>query len=254
MADFSKKMYILGHPVAHSKSPEFWNGYFTENHIDMAYDFMDISDELSAREFIESRQFRAINITTPYKKLAYSCADTLDGAAKFAGGVNFLINNDGTLEGYNVDGIGCVRALQSYGLELVNNTVIVCGTGPTAKSIAYALTEAGSVILMLTRSVDKADIPPHHDMNLGVLEYERAAHDIEYANIIINATTLGMKTSDPSPIDYNLLSSGQFVYDCIYGHGETQIIKDAKSVGCKSFAGDRMLVEQAKSCRDILFK
>lgn len=247
-------MYILGHPVAHSKSPDFWNGYFAENNIDYVYDYMDICDEVDANRFIESRQFRAINITTPYKKLAYACADCLDGAAKFAGGVNFLINDEGTLKGYNVDGIGCVRAIESYGIDLKNNTVIVCGTGPTSKSIAFALCLAGAVVLMLTRNLNKADIPPHHDMNLGVLEYERASHDIEYANIIINATTLGMKSCDASPINCDLLTPSQFVYDCIYGHGETEIIKRAKMAGCRAYAGDRMLVEQAKACRDILFK
>ena len=253
MKNFETQMFLLGESISHSKSPAHWEKTFLDRGLDWTYVLKDISDESCAREFINLKHYKAINVTTPWKRLAFEQADKKSEAAKFARGCNFLINNNGVLAGHNVDGEGCVLDLQSKGIVFDNLCVVVCGTGPTAKSIAYAVTMAGGVVIMLTRDRDKCGILKVSSREIMVLDYREANHEIGYAKLIINATTLGMKEGDPSPIDCDLLNEGHTIFDCVYGHGQTQIIKDGKRAHAKCFDGRGMLDAQALCCEKLLF-
>lgn len=235
------KLYLLGHNISHSKSPVFWREVFSRREINWTYDLADIESEDDARDFIKAANFRAINITTPWKKLAFQCADEPNDVSKFCGGCNFLVNDNGSLRGYNVDGYGCVDFLKSQGVLLKDKNVFVCGTGPTARSIAWASREDGANVKMLSRSAKDLEIP--------VLTY--AAVDLRVADIVINATTLGMNAGDPSAI--SVFSKSTIYFDCIYGHGITQFVAKAKDAGALVFDGSGMLDAQAKRCENILF-
>ena len=253
MGNSQAKMYLLGSGISHSKSPAFWADLFKEKGLDWTYELADIADEVDARRFIEDRDFCAINITTPWKKIAFELADERLGASTFCGGCNFLVKKGISLEGYNVDGQGCVNDLKSKGVDFDNLCVVVCGTGPTAKSIAFAATLAGAIVIMLTRDASKKIAFKLNGREVMVLDYKSARHEIGYAKLIINATTLGMEKGDPSPVDKSLLNEGHIVYDCIYGHGQTQIRVDAAAAGACSYDGAGMLNAQAKACADLLF-
>jgi shikimate dehydrogenase len=243
-------MYLLGSEISHSASPAHWKKTFEEKGLSWTYELADINDETEAKKFIESKDFVAINITTPWKKLAFQCADETDGASKFAGGSNFLVNKSGTLSGYNVDGEGCVEFLKSTGFDFSGRKVYVCGFGPTAKSIAVACKSACAQVCMLSRTASEERVKLCEEHGISLKGYVAELAD---ANLVINATTLGMKSGDDSVITLDKMTKTCVYFDCIYGHGKTQFIQNAMKTGASCFDGAGMLEAQAKKCEEILF-
>ena len=167
----------------------------------------------------------------------------------------------------NTDGAGCMSYLERCGARVQNARAVICGTGPTAVSIMHACACAGAAsIALLSRSAEKAaDALARYAKALAscgsnasvsgrmeALSYEEAAGAIDAADIIIDATPLGMKPADPAPFDTALLHENQVVLDVVYGHGETALVHDARAAGCRAFDGAGMLVGQAvETLRDM---
>lgn len=269
-------LYILGHPVAHSKSPVMYNALYPELGLSWKYDFADMDTADEARSFLERRAFLSVNVTTPYKPEAFKAAQIKAASAKLARGVNLLVNKDGTLLGYNVDGLGCIRFLEREGVAFADKKIAVCGTGPTAMSILHAAAQAGAEeVLLLGRDRERTrstmeryveefrhlastaiPMPAPSEGHLGFAEayehvnfkfgtYETSKKGIAAADVIVDATVLGMNPGDPSPFDTSLLRPDHIVMDTVYGHGESALIAAAREVGCKAFDGAGMLVSQA---------
>lgn len=268
-------LYILGHPVAHSKSPAMYNAVYEHLGLPWTYGFMDVAAEEAAKAFLEERNFLAVNVTTPYKPVAFCAATIKAASASLAQGVNLLVNKGDQLLGYNVDGEGCVAFLEREGVVFEGARVVVCGTGPTALAILHSCAQVGArEVLMLGRFKERSqkvmnryleeyrhlastaitftasgahrgfvDAYEHTAFKYG--SYETSTKAIRAADIIIDATVLGMKTSDPAPFDISLLTAGQTVMDVVYGHGETALIGGACKAGCKTYDGSGMLVAQA---------
>lgn len=281
----AKKLFIVGHPVSHSKSPAMYNAVYEKLGIDWEYGFKDIPTKEEAEKFLTDADFLSVNVTTPYKPQAFKAADVLGASSKLAGGVNLLVSKDSMLLGYNVDGDGAVRFLEMQGADFWDAKVAVCGTGPTALSILHACTMAGSkeVLLLgrdkekakriLQRYVDKfrelsssaipitAKIPnrrefvdayEYADFKFG--SYDSSKNAISSCDVIVDATVLGMKEGDPAPFDTSLLNSRQIVMDTVYGHGVSALLKAAEEKGCKAYDGSGMLVSQAVLSAQIVFE
>ena len=247
---------VLGHPVAHSKSPAMHNAAYEALGWQWEYGFKDCPDEESARAFLSERTWRACNITMPWKPLAFALADRRSQAAELAGGANVLVNWEGRLHADNTDGKGCVAFLQRCGVCFAGSSVSVCGTGPTSLSILHACLDAGARSVALHgRNLERtqaivADYRGRIDLQAGAsveaFSYDGAGADVlKAAQVIIDATPLGMKPQDPAPFDTSLLSSNQVVMDVVYGHGVTKLRADAAACGGKVFDGAGMLVAQA---------
>lgn len=277
----SEKLYILGHPVSHSKSPVMYNAVYPKMGLDWTYDFADIEDAAQAEQFVANKDFLSINITTPYKKLAFDVANIKAASAKLAQGANVLVQKRGVLVGFNTDGEGCIEALERSGVDFSGKKVAVCGTGATSLAIYHSAAIAGAVsVLLLSRdknrsnvavegyvnrfgalfnaasSLKQADIEPEKPGHRTFREafgrtlflygsYETSRDAIAEADVIINATPLGMKEGDSAPFDTALLSANQVVFDCIYGHGETELVAAAREAGAEVHNGAGMLVAQA---------
>ncbi len=281
-------LYILGHPVKHSKSPAMYNAVFERLGISWKYGFADCATAQDARSFLDKREFLALNITMPYKPLALEVATTSAASARLAKGANVLVTKEKQLIAYNVDGQGCIGFLEREGVSFSGAKVVVCGTGPTSLAILHAAAQAGaSDVLLVGRDKDHArevlesyvadfrfltsttiDLPDPIDHHLDFREtYDHAADHaalhfgsyatstkaIAEADVIIDATPLGMEPKDPAPFDTALLSSGQTVFDTVYGHGETALIAAAREKGCMALDGAGMLVEQAVISVRIFF-
>lgn len=237
---------------------------------------MDCATADEARGFLEACSFFSINVTTPYKPLAYEAATVCAATAKLARGANMLVRKNDALIAYNVDGEGCIDYLERTGFDFAGAQVAVCGTGPTALSIYHAAVLAGAARVVLvgrdadrTREVLEAyvaeyralayaavDLPAarsHHRSFRTAFEqadfaygsYGACAQVFSEADLIVNATPLGMAAGDPSPFDTALLRSGQTVFDAVYGHGETALVAGAREAGCAALDGRGMLVAQA---------
>lgn len=271
-----KKLYILGHPVAHSKSPVMYNAAYEKLGLPWRYGFMDIPDAGDAERFLAAKDYFSINITTPYKPQAYEAAEVKASTAQLAHGVNLLANKDGRLIGFNVDGQGAVRFLERQGVRFAGAKAVVCGTGPTSLSIVHACALAGAdEVLMLGRDKERArrvmeryvdefrhlastaiPMPSAESNHLDFVDayghacfkfgsYETSKKALSAADVIVDATVLGMKPGDPAPFDTSLLGERQTVMDTVYGHGESALLRAAKEAGCKAFDGAGMLVSQA---------
>ena len=258
-----EKAYILGHPVAHSKSPAMHNAAYRALGLKWEYGFADRETEFDARVFLNVRGWRALNITMPWKPLAYELSDERSVAAELAQGANVLVNWGDRVYADNTDGKGCVSYLQRCGVSFADARVVVCGTGPTSLAIMHACAAAGAQrVTLLGRDAGKAqqalDAYRNRKANaFGATElsagaYRENATTIAQATIVIDATPLGMQPGDPAPFNVGLLSAGQVVMDVVYGHGETALAAAARATGCQVHDGAGMLVAQAvETIKDI---
>lgn len=257
-----EKLYVLGHPVAHSKSPAMHNAAYRALGLAWEYGFADRETEADARVFLNVRNWRAVNVTMPWKPLALQLATERSLAAVLAQGANVLVNWGGRVHADNTDGKGCVSFLKRRGVAFGGARVVVCGTGPTSLAIMHACAAAGaSHVALLGRdagkaqhvlegyrarvagNADTANVAPACDYAAG--SYEANASIIEGASLVVDATSLGMRPDDPAPFDVGLLHDGQVVFDVVYGHGETALLAAARQRGCAAFDGAGMLVAQA---------
>lgn len=272
----SEKLFLLGHPIAHSKSPAMYNAVYERLGLPWRYDLADFATADEARAFLTEGDFLSVNITTPYKPLAFEAATATAATAKLAQGANLLVRRNGALIGYNTDGQGCVAYLEREGVSFAGKRVAVCGTGPTALSILHACSVAGADVCLLvgrdkerTRSVLEGyverfgllanatiDLPaaqPHHRSFRTAYErttfkfgsYATSEKALASVDLVVNATPLGMNEGDPAPFDPTLLRPGQTAFDAVYGHGETAFLRGAREAGCTAFDGAGMLVAQA---------
>ncbi|MEC4273517.1 shikimate dehydrogenase [Adlercreutzia sp. R25] len=279
----TEHLYVLGHPVGHSKSPAMYNAVYEKVGLDWRYELMDIPEKAAAESFLAQRDFLSVNVTTPYKPEAFEAADVRAASAMLAHGANVLANKNGTLIAYNTDGQGCVSYLERAGVKFRGTSVVVCGTGPTSLSILHAVAQTGPAELILmgrdkvrARKVMRTyadelgalvghtvDMPAFKEGHLSFAEmyrqvafkfgsYETSRQAIAAADVIIDATPLGMNEGDSAPFDTALLHGGQTVFDVVYGHGETALAKAARAAGCRFIDGAGMLVGQAVVTVNIL--
>lgn len=253
----AEKLYVLGHPVAHSKSPAMHNAVYRTLGLDWDYGFADCETEFAARMFLETGDWLACNVTMPYKRLAFEFADVHSEVAQVVGGANVLVNWAGQVHADNTDGKGCVSYLQRCGVEFDGARVAVCGTGPTSLSIMHACGQAGAArVSLLGRDTVRTDrvLRGYLDRvgaGRGNCAFTSCTYDAEGlamlrdADAIVDATPLGMKPGDPAPFDTDILHIGQAVFDVVYGHGETALLAAAREVGCAAYDGSGMLVAQA---------
>ena len=280
----SEQLYVLGHPIGHSKSPAMYNAAYGHLGLTWRYGFMDCATEAEARAFLAARDFLSINITTPYTPLGVAEADRLAPEAALAGGANLLVREGGALVARNVDGAGCVGYLQREGVAFADATVAVCGTGPTALAILEACLREGPVRVTLlgrdgerARSVLRRFEETDSSMSWGdapdpaaagadgriaagrrgparacrrvavaeALSYEEGRAALAEADLVIDATPLGMAAGDPAPFDTALIRAGQTVFDVVYGHGTTALVAAARAAGARALDGQGMLVAQA---------
>lgn len=269
-------MFVLGHPVGHSKSPAMMGAAFRAMGLDWEYGLADCASEDEARSFVAARGFRALNVTMPYKRLAFELATAPAATARLARGANVLIPLGAELAAFNVDGQGCVAFLEHEGVSFAEARVAVCGTGPTSLAILHAAAQAGAAeTTLLSRSVERAraalegyardfaelvdatvDMPAAHEhhrsfretyecVSLACGTYDEAASALAAADVIVDATPLGMTAGDSAPFDVSLLHENQTILDVVYGHGETPLLAAARAAGCTAYDGAGMLASQA---------
>lgn len=274
----TQRLFLIGHPVGHSKSPVMYNAAYEALGLPWHYEALDVPDDPAAAAWLGERDFLAANVTTPFKPVALAASDRAAATAQLAGGANLVVIRGDQLLAFNVDGQGCVEFLRREGLDLAGKTAVVCGTGPTALSILHSCVLAGAArVVLLSRDKGRSasvlrryvsqcqelaenviDLTAFFaagkhrtlaqaldEVNLQYGSYGTSQHAIEAADLIVDATTLGMAPEDPAPFDVALLHKGQWVLDTVYGHGTTALMAAAREAQCRAFDGFGMLVNQA---------
>ncbi|MFB3766372.1 MAG: shikimate dehydrogenase [Methanotrichaceae archaeon] len=244
------KIYgIFGDPIGHSLSPAMQNAAFRALNLDACYHAFQVSKG-RLREAIIGAQamgFGGLNLTIPLKETALEIVQP-DELALFIGAVN-TVAFDKEIRGYNTDGMGALLALEYAGIRTKGKAVTIIGAGGAAKAIAYTLAGSGAIITIINRSperaVELADRVGGAGYGLDSLESL-----VPEADVIINATPVGMKEGDHKLIDGKLLHKGQVVFDIVYNR-QTELLKDAADSGALAIDGVMMLVYQGAKALEI---
>ena len=201
------------------------------------YDLCPLPTEEEVRAFMTRRQFRAINVTIPYKLVVMEYCSYIDPHAKAINAVNTIVNRNGLLYGYNTDYPGFSYLCDAHGVEFKDRTVLILGTGGTHNTTSAVARDKGAAkILTVSRKPDPAK---------GELSYEEAVHS--GAQIVINTTPAGMYPNvGTCNLDIAAMPGLEAVLDVVYNPEKTEIILRAEEAGVPVAAsGLEMLVAQA---------
>lgn len=240
---------VIGSPVRHSRSPLLANAAFAAARADWVMVALEVAEGHAAQAIaaVRTLDMGGLMVTMPHKHAVIDSLDRLTPAAAALGAVNSIYWDGADLVGHNTDGPGLVAALSHDGVELRSKRCVVLGAGGAARSIIWALgaAEAGDVAV-LNRTPSKAESASQLAGGVGRVA---VAADISEADVIINATSVGMGASPEDqgaiPFDPSLMRAGQVVLDAVYNPLETALLRAAREAGARPIDGLGMLVHQA---------
>ena len=243
-----KKACIMGHPVAHSRSPMIHGYWLKTLGIPGAYEFKDLLPE----EFVPfithlaANGYVGGNVTVPHKEAAFRAVSERDAASEAVGAVNVLYLHDGKLMGGNSDVHGFIDNLddQAPGWKVPGCKALVLGAGGSSRSAVYALKQRGVEVHVVNRTLARAQELAE--------KFGAKAHGwsdvpglLAQADVLVNCTSLGMQGKDPLPIDLSPLKKSAVVYDIVYVPLATALLSQAKKRGHRTVDGLGMLRQQA---------
>ncbi len=229
---------LIGERLSHSYSP------FIHKAIgDYPYTLRELSESgLSA--FFEKRDFRAINVTIPYKEMVIPYLDEISPEAAAIGSVNTIVKRGERLFGYNTDFLGMRALIEHRGVSLLEKKVLILGTGGTAKT-AKAVAEAMGAEEVVTVSRKKSE---------ATVTYEEAVTLHRDASILINTTPVGMYPStEGQPISLAPFPALEAVFDAIYNPLRSDLVMEASSCGIPAEGGLYMLAAQGVFASALFF-
>jgi shikimate dehydrogenase len=248
---------VYGSPIRHSASPAMHNAAFAALGLDWRYLAFEVNPNnlRAAIAGAKAMNFAGLNLTVPHKLLAVDMVDALDASAKKWGAVNTIrFGSDGSV-GYNTDADAIVTALrEDLKMELSGAKILLLGAGGAGRTAALKLaSENVAELFLVNRTGSKAEeiaaeikkLSPSVKVSVG---YPKAGVDL-----ILNATSLGLKVDDASPLDEKQFSFKQAraVYDMIYRPVETKLLAAAKAAGCRTANGLGMLLHQGAKAFEI---
>jgi shikimate dehydrogenase len=239
---------VVGHPVSHSLSPTIHNAAFAASGLDWVMVPMPVAphDGSAIVAAIRTLGLAGAAVTMPHKQAVAGSVDILDPAAGALDSVNTIVmQDDARTVGYSTDGAGFVASLLASGTGLDGCRVVVVGAGAAARSVIDALGRTGcSSIQVMNRTPEAAQIAAGLAPMASVVDIVEARDCLSGADVIVNATSVGMG-SDESPVAAGVLHSDHTVVDLVYHPRETALLREARRVGAAAIDGVGMLVHQA---------
>jgi shikimate dehydrogenase len=236
---------IIGSPVSHSLSPALHNAGFAATGVDWVYTAFEVNEGRAeaALDAMRVLGIAGLSITMPHKEAVADLVDELDPAAATLRSVNTVVPlGDGRLKGYSTDGAGFVAALAEEGVDVSGRSICVLGAGGAARAIIDAVARAGAKsITVVNRSADRAAAAAAIG---GAIAGVDTADAVRECDIVVNATSVGMGTTD-LPIDPALLGDALVVADIVYHPRRTALLDAAARRGARPIDGLGMLVHQA---------
>ena len=255
----STKLYgIFGHPIKHSFSPSMHNAAFQKLGLNCVYLAFDILPEnlKTATGSIRQLNIQGINVTIPHKQEIMNYLDEISDEAKYTGAVNTIKNNDGKLFGHNTDVGGFLKDLEmELGITKFSGiSACLIGAGGAARAVMSGLCMNGAKkITIINRTKSKAsELADYFTKRFSDIEINSADLNnnseikkcLLGSDLLINSSSAGMTGHDPLNIPLNLMPKNSCVYDLVYNPKETQLVKQAKSLGHKASSGLGMLLYQ----------
>lgn len=246
----TKKAFVIGHPIAHSRSPLI-HGYWLEQHgIAGSYERIDVApDELEhfIRGLPESGYLGG-NVTIPHKEEACRLVDRLDEAARAIDAVNTLWLEDGAICGGNTDAAGFSADLDARAPEWRSaRAALVLGAGGASRAILHALRRAGIAdIRLVNRTVARAEeLAKRFGPGIRAHGWQEADSLAPTSDLVINTTSIGLNGQGDMPLDISRLPTNATVVDIVYTPLETPLLAAASARSLKTVDGLGMLLHQA---------
>lgn len=260
----AKQLYgIIGHPVQHSLSPAMQAVAFHACGMDASYELFDILPE-NLNDFLGAlvkKGISGVNVTIPHKinaKVFIEKHGSLDETAKRLGAVNTIKVIDGKLKGYNTDGPGFYRSLVTdLRFEPEGKNVFVLGAGGAASAVVMYLGNGPKKIFIADTDAGKTKALAEHykkyydAKKIQIVKGDEIKKFLDESALLVNATPIGMKDGDPSPIDREFLHAGLYIYDLVYNRAYTQLVRDAKEKKARGLTGLGMLLYQGAIAFEI---
>jgi shikimate dehydrogenase len=248
---------VLGSPIAHSASPAMHNAAFAALGLNWRYLALEVEPKnlRAAIEGARAMNFAGLNLTVPHKLFAMEMVDALDESAKKWGAVNTIKFQPEGAVGFNTDADAITRSLrEDLKMELRGAKILLLGAGGAGRTAALKLaSENVAELYLVNRTPSKAEeiageIKKQFPSVTVAVGYPRAKMDL-----VLNATSLGLKADDASPLDARQFSLKQTraVYDMIYRPAETKLLAAAKAAGCQTANGLGMLLHQGAKAFEI---
>jgi shikimate dehydrogenase len=249
----TKRVVLIGHPVAHSLSAAMQQAAFDDQGIDAAYELWDRPPLALADAITEVRDdaFLGANVTIPHKERVVPLVDRQTDEAHATGAVNTITREGRRLIGHNTDVPGFKAALDSLvGRQKMPRQAVVLGAGGGARAVVYGLiTEGFQRVIVFNRHLHRAEALVKHfgrsaaHMELRAMPWHESIIESELAKskILVNATSIGL-TGDISPIAAEVIPTDLLVLDLIYSR--TRLLRDAEAAGSTVADGELMLLHQ----------
>ena len=249
------KYLVVGNPIKHSLSPQLHNYWIKKNNIKAIYE----KEELNKNDLnnliskIRDKKISGVNVTVPFKKEVIPYLDRLTLDAEATQSVNtILLTNDGKIVGHNTDISGFENAIKESKYNPLGKKILVLGSGGVAPSIIFALYKMKVLSITLTnRTKSKAEYL--QNLYNVIVNEENGWNKIKLVDwgevpefdMVINATSVGLKNDDYLDLDFSKISKNKFFYDVIYNPRETNFLKEGKYLGNKTENGKKMFIFQA---------
>lgn len=247
----TKKAFVIGHPIAHSRSPLIHGTWLAEHGIDGTYEAIDVppGDLPAFFERLRAGEFAGGNVTIPHKEAVFALCDSVDDLAKTIGAVNTLVAHNGKVHGYNTDYLGFLGNLDAAapGWSDGPRDALVIGAGGAARAILVALRERnGGKVHVLNRTLANAEaLIEEIDGPFQAHGFDAFAELAPRVGIVVNTSSIGMHGSRFDWLDMSLLPRNSLVTDIVYTPLITPLLADAQAHGLKIVDGLGMLLHQA---------
>ena len=250
MADAAKKAFVIGHPIAHSRSPVIHGYWLSSLGLDGSYERIDVAPG-DLRTFIadlSKNGFVGGNVTIPHKEVVREFVTRPSEAAELIGAVNTLWSADGILHGDNTDAQGFASNLENYqpGWSSVSSALVL-GAGGAARAILYALVQAGiRDIRVVNRTLARAqELADRFGNGVSAHSWDDMHELAAEVELVVNTTSVGMGGKGPAPLDVGILPAAALVTDIVYTPLQTPLLAAASARGLRTVDGLGMLLHQA---------
>ena len=248
-----KKFLVIGNPIDHSLSPKLHNYWIKKNKLNAIYEKQKLENsDLEKLLFqVKEKKIYGINVTVPFKNSIIPFLDELTLGAKATKSVNTIYLENNRVIGHNTDIGGFETSIYKSNVDLANKKILILGAGGVVPSIIYALTKMKvSEITLSNRTKEKAENLKKHFKNIKIIKWG----DIVDFDMIINATTLGLKEKDKINLNFPSSCKNKLFYDVIYNPKETIFLKTGKNLGNNIINGKLMFIYQALLAFNIWHK
>jgi len=245
-----KKYLVIGNPIEHSLSPKLHNYWIKKYSIDGVYEKKKVNDnDLNNLILkVKTKEISGINVTVPFKNKIIPYLDQLSIEAKKTQSVNTIYLKENIVIGHNTDIGGFELSIKKTKYNIKNKKVLILGAGGVVPSIIEALTRMrSSQIYVSNRTKKKAEKLKELFENITVIDWGK----IPSFDMIINATSLGLKKDDVINFDFSNIGKNKFFYDVIYNPKQTNFLHTANKLGHDNQNGKMMFIYQAYEAFNI---